>query len=67
MSDKQELIKKMIDMQKKFMTYEHANGVKPEEYYTPASGHTLEGYRQEYAELARQVLEMAHAEVGSKP
>ena len=28
MSDKQELIKKMLEMQKKFIDYEHENGVE---------------------------------------
>lgn len=65
MSDKQEMIKKMIEMQKKFMEYERANGVDPQEYFTPESGDVLDGYRQEYRDLAMAVVEAAHAEVGS--
>ncbi|MDH5516373.1 MAG: hypothetical protein OEY36_00965 [Gammaproteobacteria bacterium] len=67
MSDKQEMIKKMIEMQKKFQQYETANGVDPQDYFTPESGHELDGYRQEYADLAAAVNAAAHAEVGSKP
>ena len=67
MSDKQEMIKKMIEMQKKFQEYETANGVNPEDYFTPEDGHLLDGYRQEYADLAAAVNAAAHAEVGSKP
>jgi hypothetical protein len=64
--NKQEMIVKMIEMQKKFQEYETANGVDPEDYFTPKSGHELDGYRQEYADLAAAVLKAAHAEVGSK-
>lgn len=66
MSDKAETIKKMIEMQKKFMDYEHQNGVDPKDYYAPESGHTLDGYRQEYRDAAMSVVDMAHKEVGSK-
>lgn len=65
MSDKQEMIKKMIEMQKKFTAYEQANGVDPEDYFTPEDGHELDGYRQEYRDLAMAVVEAAHTEVGS--
>lgn len=65
MSSKQEIIKKMIEMQKMFSEYERANGVRPQEYYVPQEGHVLKGYREEYAKLAAQVLAMAHEEVGS--
>ena len=37
MSEKQEMIKKMIEMQKKFIAYEHANGVSQEEYFMSLS------------------------------
>ncbi len=65
MSDKAEKIKKMIEMQKKFIEYEHKNGVNPQDYFAPASGHELDGYRQEYAELATAVVDLAHADKGS--
>jgi len=65
MSDKQEMIKKMIEMQKKFIAYEQANGVSQEEYFMAGKGHELENYRQEYNELAVKLIDMAHAEKGS--
>jgi hypothetical protein len=65
MSEKQEMIKKMIEMQKKFMAYEHENGVSQQEYFTAAEGHQLHNYRQEYADLATKLVDMAHAEKGS--
>lgn len=64
--NKQEMIVKMIEMQKKFQEFETANGVDPEDYFTPKDGSMLDGYRQEYADLAAAVLNAAHAEVGSK-
>jgi hypothetical protein len=66
MSSKADKIAKLIEMQKKFIEYEQANGVDPKDYYAPESGHTLDGYRQEYRDLAMDVLEEAHKEVGSK-
>lgn len=66
MSDKAEAIKKMIEMQKKFMDYEHQNGVDPKDYFAPESGHDLDGYRQEYRDLAMSVVDQAHKDVGSK-
>lgn len=65
MSQKQELIQKMLEMQRKFSTYEQENGVDPEEFYVSPEGHPLNGYREEYNRLALQVLELAHEEAGS--
>ncbi|MEE9493793.1 MAG: hypothetical protein V3W04_10500 [Gammaproteobacteria bacterium] len=65
MSDKQATIKKMIEMQKKFMKYEHENGVDPVDYWMAKEGHPLHNYRTEYQELASSVLEMAHKDKGS--
>ncbi len=65
MSDKQELIKQMIEMQKKFIEYEHANGVTQQEYYTADDKHALGDYRHTYAELANKLIDMAHEEKGS--
>lgn len=65
MSEKQEIIKKMLEMQKKFIAYEHANGVDPQDYFAPAQDHELDGYRQEYQELANRLVDMAHEEKGS--
>jgi hypothetical protein len=66
MSSKQELIKEMLEMQKKFMSYEHAKGVDPQEYFTPEAGSELDGYRQKYMEMAMKVVDMAHEEAGSE-
>lgn len=65
MSEKQDLIKRMLELQKKFIAFEQQNGIDGFDYYSPDSGHELEGYRQEYAELANKVVDLAHAEAGS--
>ena len=66
MSDKAAKIKEMLEMQKKFIEYEHKNGVDPKDYFVPDAGHELDGYRQKYMQLAMEVVDMAHAEAGSK-
>ncbi|NIR27812.1 MAG: hypothetical protein GWN84_00420 [Gammaproteobacteria bacterium] len=66
MDEKQELIKKMIQMQKQFIRYEHSNGVDPAEYYVAPEGHELHNYREEYRDVADKVVELAHSEKGSR-
>ena len=65
MSDKQEMIKKMLEMQRKFIEREHKHGVSMEEYFTPSDDSELKGYRQDYRDLAMKVVDAAHAEKGS--
>lgn len=65
MSEKATLIKEMLEMQKKFVELEHKQGVTQEEYYTPASGDVLDGYRQKYNEMAMKVIDLAHSDKGS--
>jgi len=66
MSEKRELIEKMLKMQKDFIAQEHEGGIDPKDYFAPESGHPLSGYRETYADLATQVVDLAHAEKGSK-
>ena len=65
MSDKQELIAKLLEMQKKFIDYEHEKGVEMEDYFVGAEGHPLHNFRQEYQDLANKLVDMAHTEKGS--
>jgi hypothetical protein len=65
MGEKQELIAKMLEMQKKFIDFEQANGVEMEDYFVAKEGHLLKGFRQEYMDLANKLVDMAHAEKGS--
>jgi len=48
MSNKQELIKEMLEMQAKFIAFEQKNGVHPDDYYNPGADHELSGYKQKY-------------------
>ena len=66
MSSKAEMIKEMLAMQKKFSSYEQANGVDPQEYFTPEAGSEFDGYRDKYQELANKVVDLAHEEAGSE-
>ncbi len=66
MSSKAELIKEMLEMQKKFSSYEQANGVDPKDYFKPEAGSEFDGYREKYQELANKVVDMAHKEAGSE-
>ena len=66
MSSKQDMIKEMLAMQKKFSAYEHASGVDPKDYFTPEAGSELDGYRAKYQELANKVVDLAHEEAGSE-
>ena len=65
MSEKAEKIKKMLEMQKKFIAYEQENGVNFKDYFTPEAGHELDGYRQTYMDKAMELVDIAHAEKGS--
>jgi len=66
MSTKQEKIQKMLDMQKRFIAHEQANGFDAKEYYTPDSGSVLDGYIDSYNDIAVEVMNDAHKERGSK-
>ena len=66
MSSKADLIKEMLEMQKKFISKEQSQGIDPQDYFTPEAGSDLDGYRQKYMELAMKVVDMAHDEAGSE-
>lgn len=65
MSEKQQMIKKMLEMQHKFVQYDQEKGVSMGEYFTPPDGSPIKDYRQEYRDLAMKVVELAHNEKGS--
>jgi hypothetical protein len=65
MSDRATLIKELLDMQKKFIEDEHKNGFNAKNYFTPESGSTLDGYRQDFMDKAMQLVDAAHADKGS--
>lgn len=62
--EKQELITKMIEMQKQFIAHEHENGVSGKDYWASSEG-LLATYRQDYTDMANRVVDLAHQIVGS--
>ena len=66
MSTKQEKIEKMLEMQRKFIALDREKGVGMDEYFLPEEGSELHNYRQEYADAASEVVDIAHEEKGSK-
>jgi len=62
--EKQDLIDKMLVMQKQFIEYEHENGVSGKDYWASSDG-LLANYRQEYIDMANRVVDIAHEIVGS--
>lgn len=63
-NEKQELIDKMIGMQKQFIEYEHQHGISGKDYWASSEG-LLANYRQEYLDMANRVVDIAHEIVGS--
>lgn len=62
--EKQDLIQKMLEMQKQFIEYEHAHGISGKDYWASKEG-LLVDYRQEYMDMANRVIDLAHQIVGS--
>ncbi len=58
--EKNELVAKMLEMQKKFIDLEHGKGIDPGDYYNPAPGSPLESYVADYNDLAQKVNRLAH-------
>lgn len=65
MPDKKALIAELIAMQKKFIDYEHEHGVEMKDYFVPAPGHPLKGYKETFTEKAMELVDVAHKEKGS--
>ena len=65
MSKKQEIIKRMLDMQHKFIEIEQGGKFSAEEYYDNEGESELARYKREFDELATQLVDLAHEEKGS--
>jgi chromosome segregation ATPase len=65
MKEKNELVQKMLEMQKKFAELEHTQGIEPKAYYAPDPATYLNEYRREYQALATRVNKLAHEINGS--
>ena len=66
MSTKQEIMSRMLELQKQFIELEKNGDFNAKDYFNPPAGHFMRQYRDEYDDLARQLVKMAHAEKGSK-
>jgi soluble cytochrome b562 len=67
MKTKHEIMSRMLELQKQFIEKEHQDGIDTKEYFNPTNDPFMKQYREEYDELARQLVQIAHAEKGSKP
>ena len=64
--DKQEKIKKLLEMQKKFIALDREQGVEASEYFAPDDDSEIAGFREEHRDLAMDIVDLAHNEKGSK-
>jgi hypothetical protein len=62
--EKNELIQKMLEMQKEFIDLEHEQGITGKDYWASQEG-LLKDYRQQYMDMANRVVDIAHELVGS--
>ncbi len=65
MSEKQEIIKQMLELQRKFIDIEHKGEFSAEDYYDSDGDSELARNKRAYDELATKLVDMAHAEKGS--
>ena len=66
MSEKQEIIKQMMDMQRKFIELEQRGEFSAEEYYDSEGESELAEHKRVFEELATKLVDLAHAEKGSQ-
>jgi hypothetical protein len=64
--DKQAKIKKLLEMQKKFIALDREQGVEASEYFAPDDNSEIAGFREKYRDLAMDIVDLAHTEKGSK-
>ena len=65
MSDKQEIIKQMLQMQRRFIEIEQNGEFSIEDYYDSDGDSELAQFKRTYDQLATQLVDLAHAEKGS--
>ena len=66
MSEKQEIIKQMMELQHKFIELEHDGKFSAEEYYDSDGDSELAKHKRSFDELATRLVDLAHAEKGSR-
>ena len=65
MSEKQGIIKQMMEMQRKFIELEQGGKFSAEEYYDTEGESELAMYKRSFDELATKLVDLAHEEKGS--
>ncbi len=65
MSEKQEIIKQIMELQHKFIELEQKGEFSTEEYYDTDGESELAKYKRLHEELATRLVDLAHAEKGS--
>ena len=65
MSEKQKVIKRMLEMQHRFIDLEQKGDFSAEEYYDSDGESELARYKREFDELAIRLVDLAHEEKGS--
>ncbi|MCP4472127.1 MAG: hypothetical protein GY815_15865 [Gammaproteobacteria bacterium] len=65
MSEKQEIIRQMMELQRKFIDLEHNGEFSAEEYYDSEGDSELARHKRSFEELATKLVDLAHAEKGS--
>ena len=66
MSEKQEIIKQMLDLQHKFIELEQRGEFSTTEYYDTDGDTELARHKRSFEELSTRLVDLAHAEKGSK-
>ena len=66
MSEKQAIIKEMLDLQHKFIELEQRGDFSTEEYYDADGETEVARHKRSFEELATKLVDLAHAEKGSK-
>jgi hypothetical protein len=66
MTEKQEIIKQMMDLQHRFIELEQRGEYSTEEYFDSDGDTELARHKRSFDELATRLVDLAHAEKGSK-
>ena len=66
MSEKQEIIKEIMDLQRRFIDLEQHGQFSAEQYYDSDGDSELAKYKRRHEELATRLVDLAHEEKGSK-
>jgi hypothetical protein len=66
MSEKQEIIKQIMELQREFIDIEQKGQFSAEQYYDNEGDSELAINKRRHEELATKLVDLAHAEKGSK-